>query len=326
MIPLYPHSGFNFWSKIKTKMSFFNLARSALYLIAKEYQDSIFLLPSYTCPTVWHTLKQANVKYDFIDIDDTLDFDLEDLDFALNKYKNSDIVLISTALFGSKIRDYKMMYPNLIIIEDRAQGIFDITSTANFQLLSYGKGKLISGFGGGAVYDKYCILNNQLKSLSVKNDFLRSYLFSIIQKVVSRIWFILENTKYDPEESTKLLIDNVEPSLLSKYKVFWILNTINDLDFVHRIRISNYYLKHIKKEYLYNIKMDVPYLRMPIKKNICFSGVSKIRDFHETYYAASKRKKIEQKGAKILTEGSFLPTHDLVSIEYAQELVRLINE
>ncbi len=326
MIPLYPYSGFDFYSSIDTKLVFLDSARSALFLIAKTLSDSIFLIPSYTCPTVWNALEQAGVKYDFVDLDDELDFDLHDLSFMMKKYENSKIVLVPTSLFGAKIRDYKKLYPKLMIVEDRAQGIVDLSYNPDFQIISFGKGKMISGFYGGAIYDKYHILEHNIKLLNINREFFKSYFLSIVQKIVSRIWFVIENTKYDPEESVKLHIEKITPSLLSKVKTKWILNTINNTDYSHRIKISNFYLEHIKKEYLYNIKSNTPYLRMPIKKNISFSGVSKIRDFHETFFNANRKKNKDQIGARQLVEGVYLPTHNLVTIAYAKKIVELINE
>jgi len=326
MIPLYPHSGFKFWDEIETKFSFLDSARSALFLIAQEYEEFVFLIPSYTCPTVWSALEQANVNYDFVDLDNTLDFNINDLNYMLRKYNNNKIVIVTTSLFGAKIKNYKKLYPECIIVEDRAQGRIDFSNDADFQIISFGKGKMISGFSGGALYDKHEVLTNILGNIGKKNDFLISYFLSVIQKIISRMWFIFEGTSFDPEVSEKLHIDKIEPQLLCELKIKWILNTINDTDFYHRINISNYYLKNINKKYLFDIEKNTPYLRVPIKKNLSYSGVSKIKDFYETFLKANAKREKEQLGAKILIDGSYLPTHNLVTFEYAKKIVSLINE
>ena len=163
MVPLYPYSGLNFWSYIDSELIFLDSARSALLMIVKQYKNAIFLIPSYTCPTVIFALDQENVKYNFVDVDDTLDFNINDLNTVIKTYKNHQIILIPTSLFGIKIRDYKKLYPQYIIIEDRAQTIIDSKSMADFQIVSFGKGKMVSGFSGGAIYDKYKVLHNKLK-------------------------------------------------------------------------------------------------------------------------------------------------------------------
>jgi len=326
LIPLYPHVKFNFWSEINTKYTFLNSARSALYLIAKKYNNHFFLIPAYTCPTVLHALKQAGVEYNFIDIDNNLDFDIKDLSYMLEKYNNKDIVLVPTSLFGFKTRDYKKKYPDIIVVEDRAQGFIDSKSSADFQITSFGKGKMISGFGGGAIYDINSILTKKLQELGQSNEFYKSFLFAFLQKIISRVWFLLEGTRYDPEQSKKLDIDVIKPYRLSKLKRVWILNTLKNSNFSHRTKISNYYLQNIDKKYLFEQKKGIPYLRLPIKKDIKYSGLSKMVDFHETFIEALEKRGKELVGARQVLNSTCLPAHDLVTLEYAKKIVEIINE
>jgi len=326
MAPLYPYSGFNFWSNVENNWTFLDSARSAIFLIASNFSDHIFLLPSYTCPTVWDALNKAGVEYHFIDIDDNLDFDISELNKSLDIYSDRKIVLIPTSLFGVRIRNYKELYPSLIILEDRAQHLINLSSIADFQVISFGRGKFVSGFGGGGVLDKYSRLPSLQYGLYVKNNFFNCYFLSIFQKVISRVWFIIEGTRLDPESSNILKLKTIKPYLMSKVKKRWILNTISSLDESHRVMISNFYLDNIKKEYLFNIERDVSYLRFPIKKSVNFTGVSKIREFYETLRLSSKEGRSNVNNAQKLTSASFLPTHNLVTMKYARRLVEKINE
>ncbi len=303
---------------------FLDSARSAIYLIAKQFSEHTFLMPAYTCPTVWSALEQAGVRYDFIDIDESLDFDLEDLHNVLEKYGGANIALIPTSLFGSSIRDYKVLFKDFLIIEDRAQGIQSNNTNADFQVFSFGKGKMFSGFGGGGILCRQEI--EGLRELPQKDDFMQSYLLSLAQKAISRVWGIIEKTPFDPEKSTHLTVDAIQPEKLGKRKARWILNTVYNADFAHRVMLSNYYLNSIKREYLFDLKGDTPYLRIPIKKEFRSSGVSKMRDYHETYERACQKRGRVLEGAKKLVQGCFLPTHDLVSMQYAEEIVKSINE
>lgn len=325
MVPLYPHSSFNFWTRQNSSLLFLDSARSALYLIAKKFKDHLFLIPSYTCPSVFSTLSQAGVDYSFVDINSSLDFDSADLDYMMQENSDRSIALVSTSLMGARIRDYKKLLNDIIIVEDRAQGLYDPTSMADFQMMSFGKGKMISGFGGGALIDRNGILRDDIAKLQIKKDFTRSYMMSIAQKIISRIWFLIEGGKFDPEMVERQEVNNIVPMQINKTKQNWILKGMNSCDLAKRASISNYYADHINRKYLFDIKKDVSCLRFPIKKSISYSGVSKMRDYHETYHLACQKRGQEMKGARMLVDGCFLPSHDLVSMEYAKRVVEVVN-
>lgn len=323
--PVYPNVGYNFLSRKKVDFFFIDSARSAIYLLGKKFNDHLFILPAYTCPTVWKALEQANASFEFVDIDGSLDFSHEDLAGCLAKHSHKKIILMPTSLFGVSIPDYKSIGPNCLVAEDRAQGLFDPNSSADFQIMSFGKGKMISGFGGGGFYDRNGLLSDELKDLPEKGNFIQSYVLSIAQKLISRTWFLIENSALDPEKNTKVVWGNVVPARLGTAKSRWICNTMDKLDVSKRIKLVNFYLKNLRRDVLFDLQPDIPYLRLPIKKRISYAGVSQMRDYHETYSRAVEVRGRELPGARRLVEASFLPTHDLVSMEYARKVVDIVN-
>lgn len=331
--PLYPYSSFKF-NKIDNnrEILFFNSARSGLFLIVdtlKEmYEELIFLIPTYNCYSIVATLESAKVEYDFVDIDESLDFDLSDLNERLDVYSNKKIILIATSLFGIKLREYKSLYSDLIVIEDLAQSTFDNNSKADFSFVSFGKGKIISSWSGGGVITNNQLFREKYNKLNIESQFLKPYILSNIQKIISKyFWFFIENSSLNPEKSTHIEVMDDEILKLSKNKIYWILNSLNELNLTHRREISNYYLNNISKKYLFDLKLDTPYLRMPIKKVINQSGISFLKDYEFTYKKAIEKRKNSFKIPEVLLyESSFLPTHNLIDLKYAKKLVELINE
>ncbi len=330
--PLYPHSSFDFSKKQNNKnILFFNSARSGFYLIIETlkemYENIIFLIPTYNCYSIIASLESAKVEYNFIDLDESLNFDLNDLEFMINAYSNKKIVLVSTSLFGAKLRDYKSIYKNILVIEDLAQSTFNYNNNAGFSFVSFGKGKMISAWSGGGVITNNELFIEKYDKLIIKNEFFKSYLLSNMQKIISKyFWFFIEKSPLNPEKNHKLEFYNQELFKLSNKKINWILNSIESLNLNHRIEISNYYLNNISKEFLFDLESNTPYLRLPVKKIINKSGISFMKDYEATYQKAKIFRDKEFEIAKKLAYNcSFLPTHNLINLKYAKKIVDLIN-
>ena len=341
--PLYPYSDFNF-KEIKNlnNIMFFASARDALFLIIQtlkeSYKNLIFLIPAYTCHSVIESLERAKVNYNFIDLDESLDFNLNDLNYMLNKYFNKKVILIPTSLFGIRIRDYKKLYNDIIIIEDLAQSTFNYKSKAEFQFVSFGRGKLISAWNGGGVISNNLLFRKKYNQLNrnIKDNFLKSYFLSNIQKIISKyFWFFIENSFLNPENvnikkiEIELKINDNKILKLSNKKINWILHSIKNVNLKHRKELSNYYLNKISTKYLFNLNRNnnTIYLRFPVKKIIKKSGVSFMKDYRFTYEKAKELRDRELKIAKQLAyETSFLPTHNLITLNYVKKLVDLLNE
>lgn len=93
-----------------------NLARNCLKYICKAYGINKILLPYYTCPVVWNSLREENCEVKFYHIDK--DF------LPTEKFKKNDFILY-TNYFGINSKNCKKLakkYPNIII--DNSQGFF----------------------------------------------------------------------------------------------------------------------------------------------------------------------------------------------------------
>lgn len=330
--PLRPHFSLDFWTLNSSSLFFLNSGRAAFRVIVrylKSRKNIVFLLPAFTCPSMIEALEAEKADYNFADIDNSLLFEEEDLQKIIHKYSEENCAIVATSLFGTKLPNYKGLFPNAIIIEDRAQSQIEEGSDADYQFTSFGKGKLVSGFGGGAIKTQEQGLIFKYNKFSIRNGFLLSYIMTVLQDIVLKyFWFIIEILPLDLEKTERYQPKNREIFKLSGLKVRWIINSLKTLNTAHRRKISDYYFYNINKEYLFDIGKNTPYLRMPVKKVIEIKGmgISKMKDYRYTYQKAIQKRGIELPGSKRLAfESSFLPTHDLVTLEQAKKIIDAVN-
>lgn len=114
----------------------------------------------YNCHTVMNAVEQAGYIPVFLDVNDKLKLDLDDL----RRKVNGMSALVVTHLFGivNDVKRIKEMFPGLIIIEDcaHAYGLTDLHG--DFAVFSIGQGKLPSIGDGGILWVlnkkyKYCV-------------------------------------------------------------------------------------------------------------------------------------------------------------------------
>lgn len=333
--PLYPYSSFWFLNRIPENSFFFNSGQSGLILILqvlkKRYENLIFLLPAYTCSSVVKALVFAKVEYNFVDLDEELGFEDEDLREMIHKYDGMKIALISTSLFGSKIKNYKEIFQECIVIEDRAQSFpYLLLNSADYQFFSFGRGKMVSSGGGGAVVTDDIEFKKLYDKLDTDTTFVTSYIFSLLQKPISKyFWryfnkFLKEDVK---DTSIKIVVKDISVLKMSQVKIKWLLNSIKYANINNRINISDYYFKSIDKKYLYELSGSIPYLRFPIKKNVTGSGISSM-NYADTLYEAKKLRNDKRFliPTMLAEQSSMLPTHDLVEKDYVKVIVGIVNE
>lgn len=320
MTPLYPYTSF----KVKDLQTpkgvyFFNSAREALYFavlfIKAKYHNTIFLLPAYTCPSVVNVMVKARVSFDFVDLDRTLDFNLRDLEFMVKKYINKKIILLPTALFGTRIRDYKSVFKEFIIIEDLSQSYPNLYSKADFMVFSFGKGKLISAYGGGMLLSNKDI-KKAYQNLPLIDDFYKSYFMAHLTNFIIKYFYkLIEISPLNPEKNSAFKIKDIHPHRISPLKEKWILTSIVQIDLSKRIQNANYYLKTLDKSLLFDLPQNIPYLRMPVIGEFKIKGASKMKDYQYTYEMAKQSRGKDLEIAKLLAYNcTFLPTHDLVKL------------
>ena len=140
-----------------------NHARSGLLLALKSLRlpkGSKVGVMVYNCHTVMNAVAQAGCEVVFIDIDDRLRIDRDDLE----KKSNVLNALIVTHLFGiiNDVDVIRSQYPQLPIIEDCAHA-FGKEIIADFGVYSIGQGKLPSLGDGGIL-----VVNNEKYVATVK--------------------------------------------------------------------------------------------------------------------------------------------------------------
>ena len=115
----------------------------------------------YNCHTVMNAVSQAGCVPVFVDVDDNLKLDLDDLQRKSSSMK----ALVVTHLFGivNDIETIRQCCPNLVIVEDCAH-VFGKPIEGDFGVYSVGPGKLPSLGDGGVL-----VVNNSVDTDTVKS-------------------------------------------------------------------------------------------------------------------------------------------------------------
>lgn len=149
-------------------------SRSAIVLALQSLrlpQGAGVGMMAYNCHTVMNAIEQASCKPVFIDVNEDLTIDIEDL----KRKADSMSVLIVTHLFGivNDVQRIKKEFPMLLIIEDCAHAYGIDHLYGDFVTFSFGQGKLPSLGNGGMLvvnndryYDEVQTIYNQLPSYS----------------------------------------------------------------------------------------------------------------------------------------------------------------
>lgn len=160
--------------------------RSAMVLALRSLklpQGTGVGMMAYNCHTVMNAIEQANCNPVFIDVNEDLTIDVEDL----KRKADGMSVLIVTHLFGivNNVQRIKKEFPTLLIIEDCAHAYGIDHLYGDFVTFSFGQGKLPSLGNGGMLvvnndryYDEVQTIYNQLPSYSPARSF----------KLFTRIW------------------------------------------------------------------------------------------------------------------------------------------
>ena len=338
---LYPHTILKINLRIETdRLHFFNSGRASFCFIVdflkRKNPDTIFLIPAFTCPSIVHVLEQTQANFDFVDLDNALNFDTNDLDSMIKHYIDSSVVvLVATSLFGADIRDYKKEHPKCIVIEDLSQSLPCDKFSSDFQFFSFGKGKMVSAWSAGAirVNNRHQEALDGYKGLKVRRVFIISYLLTFVQRLVSIFfWNFVRLTGADPDNPRELLrkinkyptiVINRIPRIMEK----WILTSLSDVNNQSRLRVVNKYFEKIDKALLFDISATQPLLRVPVKRKLDYCGVATTIDYHYTYKTAIKSRGKELPISRLLLDNcSFVPTHDLVNNNYTDTIIMKINE
>lgn len=339
--PLFPFVQWNFLSVNRLlsdpRCYFFNYGRSALSFLASfllKRGNYFFIIPAYTCPTVIKSIAAHTHNYTFIDIEENLGFREDDLNEVISTIPSHyKVALLATSLFGVSIRNYKKIYPDFTIIEDRAQTTIDLDSEADYQILSFGKGKLISAWSGGAVVTTDTTIKAAYDALPTEHDFLKSFTNAWLQVIVSRFfWPLINKTPVNPEKTKHHVLKTPPIKKMSLRKKRWLTNSMKAFDSLRRVEIATYYENNINGAFRYALEGKIPLLRYPIKSehinnnlyNLC--GISRMIGYRTTCeQAQAKRSKTLEGSAALAYHSIFLPMHALANNAYIEKVVKIVN-
>lgn len=271
-----------------------NLARNCLKYICKAYGINKILLPYYTCPVVWNSLREENCEVKFYHIDK--DF------LPTEKLKKNDFILY-TNYFGINSKNCKKLakkYPNIII--DNSQGFFsEPLGLASFNSLR----KFFNVQNGAYLFTSkqleqvFEVDKIELQPVSMQEDYEK---------------FLKNELFLDSQKQIKTISPKVEKMM-------------NDIDFeaesIKRVRIFKQYEKVLKN--FNNIQLDlnigdIPYC-YPFSPN---SEIIKRKLWSKNLVLLQLWKNFP----KSFIESEFL--NDTIALpldnaEYAEKIIEIIN-
>jgi hypothetical protein len=318
--PLFPESSFG-RAKVEslTGLHFFESARQALQALATElerqYGRVLYVLPAYTCDSVIASLLAIGADMAFVDVDGSLDFNLDELGEIVDQSTHVQIVLVPTSLFGAPIRDYKGRFPQLLVLEDRAQSLLSPTSTADFQMVSLGVGKQVSTFGGGALYSPRMALNFAGLPKVQRSFIAGAFAQFAMTQGLKWLWPVLALVQARSVGRERAIAEFAArtPRLLGGSKARWIGHCLQAMDVQRRVELSNRYRDRLPPPLQFDIPAGVPYLRYPVRASLRLTGVSAGSMYHNAVTFSEQHRHRECPGARQLLACSLLPTHRLVS-------------
>lgn len=271
-----------------------NLARNCLKYICKAYGINKILLPYYTCPVVWNSLREESCEVKFYHIDK--DF------LPTEKFKKNDFILY-TNYFGINSKNCKKLakkYPNIII--DNSQGFFsEPLGLASFNSLR----KFFNVQNGAYLFTSkqleqvFEVDKIELQPVSMQEDYEK---------------FLKNELFLDAQKQIKTISPKVEKMM-------------NDIDFetesIKRVRIFKQYEKVLKN--FNNIQLDlnsgdIPYC-YPFSPN---SEIIKRKLWSKNLVLLQLWKNFP----KSFIESEFL--NDTIALpldnaEYAEKIIEIIN-
>lgn len=333
--PLLPHVSFGRATGPRDDLQFFAQGRQAMAFLARQLQardsDTLYVLPAYTCETVVQAIASQGGDIWFVDVDDTLDFSLPDLEKTLKHHGQRTLVLVATSLFGAPVRDYKRMNERWTVVEDRAQTVLDAGSTADYQVLSFGPGKLISGFGGGALWGASA-WRQAHAALPVLDGLWPFMAKSCLQEAVLRWGWRWVASRFeadagkDADDLVSLNPMAMELQGLGRQRARWISHSMATVDVGRRRDLARLYASQLPREVLFDVPSDAAYLRYPVKRSIMAPGVSQGHMYAATWRAAQRQRGRDLPGAQALVRSSLLPMHELVTGDHVRCYRELLGQ
>ncbi|MGM9428204.1 DegT/DnrJ/EryC1/StrS family aminotransferase [Hydrogenophaga sp. MI9] len=319
--PLIPHVRYGSRPS-ESGWLFFGAARQGMKFLSqhllRQHPDLLFIVPAYTCDSVVQALDEAGAEMAFVDVAPDLDLDLAAVRGWIERSAGRTVALVPTPLFGAPVRPYKQLFPDCIVIEDRAQTLPDPASGADFQLLSFGPGKQVSGMGGGALLGGGA-LRNGYAALEQECGAVRHVVLSLVGNLLFGPAWALFGQKVTQRHSANA-IDKESRSIdiraLCEDRARWITHSLQTWDGTGRTRIADAYHRSIPQALRFDMPCGLPYLRYPVRASLEGPGISSGRMYEKVVQRAEESSRRQFPGARAVMEASFLPTHHRVTAEH----------
>lgn len=252
--------------KFKEK-KFFNTGRSAIeYLFKFQIEvkkNEVVLVPNFTCSSIIEALRRANVKYEFYNVLENLQIDIEDLLFKVRKNKVSAIFYIN--YFGflqeDKVIDVlKELKKEIVLVEDNTQALYtnepNKIGVGNYVIASIRKWLSVPD---GAVLYSQAELNN-INIEHGYNEYMIKYILAQLMKNE-----YLKDENLDKDKYLVLVKESMK-SLFSDY-------TIRNITQISHNLISNQDINAICEKrkmnyrYLYQNLCGIEEINIPFELN-----------------------------------------------------------
>lgn len=329
--PLIPHVRYGS-RPCESGWLFFGAARQGLKFLAQNllqgHPSLLFVVPAYTCDSVIQALDEAGADMAFVDLAADLDFDLDALTQRIGQAQaqGRTVALVPTPLFGAPVRPYKQLFPQCLVIEDRAQTLPDPGSQADFQLLSFGPGKQVSGMGGGALLGAGAF-RAQHGTLEPEGGAVRHLALSLVGSLLLGPAWSLVGQKVTQRHSANALDKEsraIEIRALCENRARWITHSVQTWDGAGRTRLADTYHHSVPQALRFDIPAGLPYLRYPVRTRLDAPGVSSGRMYEKVVQRAEESASRAFPGARAIRDASFLPTHHRVTADHTTGYARLL--
>jgi len=331
---LYPSFAFGYaepssaWRIYKSASVAIKELLSALFL---RYKDAMLVVPAYVCADVINVINEISVAHVYVDLDDSLDMDLNALQDVHLQYREKTIIILGVAIFGVHLRDYKKLFPNSIVIEDRSQGLLRESSTADYQITSVNKGKLTTCFGGGILMSK-SIDELDLPPARCRQNLAQFYLHVVFSWLQTRSYLV--NLVYKGMfPLVRFMINNrnrkLETCGVSRKKERWIAFSLANVTHSERSNRVSRLMAMIPSSYQYDLLPAQPLLRFPVKSALhslaVLPGVMLGSIYADSVSFAERHMNVVFPKSRELCQAVLLPTHALLNEKWFSQLRELLS-
>lgn len=310
---------------------FFGAARQGMKFLAqhllRQHPDLLFVIPAYTCDSVVQALDEADAEMVFVDVAADLDMDQEALSDRIARSSGRKVALVPTPLFGAPVRPYKRLFPDCIVIEDRAQTLPDPASEADFQILSFGPGKQVSGMGGGALLGGEALRAGHA-ALPRECAAIRHVALSVVGHLLLGPAWTLLGQKVTQRHSANAIDQEsrtIDVHALCDDRARWITHSLQTWDGSGRTRIADAYHRSVPELLRFDTPPGRPYLRYPVRTSLAGPGISSGRMYEKVVHRAEASSRRTFPGARAVMNASFLPTHQRVTPQHIDWYTRQLS-